>query len=169
MVGEHAFLAAGSLCCQHGVRKAIVALLEQPSSERFHVLVRNGLEVVHKKTAKETVYYIPCGWLVLEKASVDSSVVYGARKSYFWDTMATFCGLCCGMLHAPARGERGWPGRHAGACCRRPHAAACCVRPRVGSAGGRGRMLGHAAGARTWGARRSDDRPASAKKNRNTN
>ena len=24
----------------------------------------------------------------MEKASVDSSVVYAARKSYFWDTMA---------------------------------------------------------------------------------
>ena len=52
------------------------------------MLVRNGLEVVHKKRAKETLYYIPCGWLVLEKASVDSSAVYGARRSYFWDTMA---------------------------------------------------------------------------------
>ena len=38
--------------------------------------------------AQETVYSIPCGWLVLEKASVDSSVVYGTRTSYFWDTMA---------------------------------------------------------------------------------
>ena len=38
--------------------------------------------------ATETLYYTPCGWLVLEKASVDSSVVYGACKSYVWDTMA---------------------------------------------------------------------------------
>ena len=68
--------------------KAIVALLEQLSSERFHVLVRNGLDVVHKKMTKEALHYTPCGWLVLEKASVDSSVVYGARASYFWDTMA---------------------------------------------------------------------------------
>ena len=52
------------------------------------MLVRNGLEVVHKKTTQETLYYIPCGWLVLEKASVDSSVVYGVHKSYFWGTMA---------------------------------------------------------------------------------
>ena len=65
--------------------KAIVALLEQLSSERFHMLVRNGLEVVRKKMAKETLPYIPCGWLVLEKASVDSSVVYAARKSYLWE------------------------------------------------------------------------------------
>ena len=52
------------------------------------MLARNGLEVVREKMVKETLYYIPCGWLVLEKASVDSSVVYGARKGYFWDTMA---------------------------------------------------------------------------------
>ena len=64
--------------------KAIVALLEQLSSERLHVLVRNGLDVVRKKLAKETLYYTPCRWLVLEKASVDSSVVYGVRASYFW-------------------------------------------------------------------------------------
>ena len=44
--------------------------------------------MAHKKMTKDTLYYIPCGWLVLEKASVDSSVVYGVRKSFFWDTMA---------------------------------------------------------------------------------
>ena len=80
--------AAGAANMECKSLKAIVALLEQLSSERFHLLVRNGLEVVHKKMTKETLYYIPCGWLVLEKASVDSSVVYGVRKSYFWDTMA---------------------------------------------------------------------------------
>ena len=47
------------------------------------MLVRNGLEVVHKKMAKETLYYTPCGWLVLEKGPVDSRVVYGVHKSYF--------------------------------------------------------------------------------------
>ena len=78
--------AAASMDCKS--LKAIVALLEQLSPERFHVLVRSKLGVVRKKMAEETLCYTPRGWLVLEKASVDSSVVYGVRKSYFWDTMA---------------------------------------------------------------------------------
>ena len=77
--------AAANVECKR--LKAIVELLEQLSSERFHLLVRHGLKVVHKKMRTETLYYSPCGWsAVLEKASVDSSVVYGARKSYLWAT-----------------------------------------------------------------------------------
>ena len=80
--------ASGAAIMECKSLKAIVAPLEQLSSERLHVLARNVLEAVHKKIAKETLHYIPCGWLVLEKASVGSSVVHGVRKSYFWGTMA---------------------------------------------------------------------------------
>ena len=66
----------------------IVELMEQLSSERFHLLVRHGLKVVHKKMMKDTLYYVPGGWLGLEKASWSSSVVYGVRKSYLWATTA---------------------------------------------------------------------------------
>jgi hypothetical protein len=49
-------------------------------------LIENGAQMYYHKLAAEELCYIPCGWFVVERAVADCAVMYGMRKSVFFDT-----------------------------------------------------------------------------------
>jgi hypothetical protein len=50
-------------------------------------LMSKGAEIYYHKLEHEQLIYIPCGWFVVERAT-DCMVMYGARKSVFFDTVS---------------------------------------------------------------------------------
>ena len=54
------------------------------SEDRRKILAEKGCSFHYQLMKKETLYYIPVGWLVLEQVSASSCpLLYGIRKSYF--------------------------------------------------------------------------------------
>ena len=53
---------------------------EDNVQEKLTKLEQNGLNILHARVTKETLYYIPSGWIVLEKASSDSNKVVPAAR-----------------------------------------------------------------------------------------
>ena len=49
-------------------------------------LKAKGLKIYFLKLTRETLCYLPCGWLIIEKASSDASLIYGASKRLFFST-----------------------------------------------------------------------------------
>ena len=59
------------------------------SLDRLGLLKTAGVRFKSTRITKETLYYVPAGWLVIEQALADSPLIYGIRKSYFIKTPAT--------------------------------------------------------------------------------
>ncbi len=51
-------------------------------------MIGHGAQIYYHKLAHEQLIYIPSGWFVIERATADCSVMYGVRKSVFFDTPA---------------------------------------------------------------------------------
>lgn len=67
----------------NGLDEAI-RLVSTVSQEKFNSLKKQGLRAFYHKVLKEEVYYCPAGYLLIERAS-DSSLIYGLRKSMYFD------------------------------------------------------------------------------------
>ncbi len=80
----HALAAEQTAC---STLPEISHALENLTKEKLEALQKHGLKLLQVTVIKESVVYIPCGWVVLMKTT-DANLIYGVRKSFFFKTKA---------------------------------------------------------------------------------
>ena len=63
-------------------------IVKEADTATVQSLKNHGLVAYYICQEKDTVLYVPAGWVVVDKVAIDQVLMYGVRKSFFFDSQA---------------------------------------------------------------------------------